>query len=139
MNPLMMVAAIAWIAHTYGMVAAYAVAVMAAATSGTLGVLGDTQSWGLILGVLTPLVVSIIQQPRWSDPVRAIIHVVAAVVVGVVTVLANGQITDQSTILTTIAVVLVASSAAYGYVWKPLGVAPKIERATSPSSGPSGG
>lgn len=136
MSPMVMVVAlVAWVAHTYGMVAAFAFTVLAA-SSGALGALGDTASWGLILGVLTPLAVSLIQQPRWSQAVRAIVHVIASVVVGAVTVLANGQIGDGSTWLTTIAVVFVSSSAAYGFLWKPTGVSPKIEAATSPGTTP---
>lgn len=92
----------------------------------------DTASWALILGVLTPLVVAVVQQPTWPQPVRAVISLLAAVIVGVVTVLANGGLSDTSGWLGIIALVLVASQTAYRNLWKPLGVAPAIEGATSP-------
>jgi hypothetical protein len=92
----------------------------------------DTASWALILGVLTPLVVAVVQQPRWGTRYRAVVAAVAAVIVGVVTVLANGTWQDASGTLGIIALVLVASNTAYKTLWKPTGVAPLIEAKTSP-------
>lgn len=92
----------------------------------------DTASWALILGILTPLVVSVVQQPKWPEQLRAGVAAVAAVVVGVVTILANGGFSDTSGVLGILALVLVASNTAYKTLWKPLGVAPLIEAKTSP-------
>lgn len=91
----------------------------------------DSASWALILGVLSPLLLSVVQQPRWPNSVRAALTAVASVVIGVVTVLANGGLEDASGVLGIIALVLVASNAAYRNLWKPTGIAPAIERATS--------
>lgn len=91
----------------------------------------DTASWALILGVLTPLVVSVVQQPKWPSQLRAVVALVAAVVVGTVTVLANGGFDDTSGVLGIIALVLVASNTAYATLWKPTGIAPLIEAKTS--------
>lgn len=97
----------------------------------------DTASWALILGVLTPLLTAVVQQPRWSPRLRAIASAVVSVVVGVLTVLANGVDLsawngDKAQItLGVVALVLVASNTAYKTLWKPTGVAPAIERATS--------
>jgi hypothetical protein len=92
----------------------------------------DTASWALILGVLTPLLVSVVQQPKWSQQVRAVVAAVAAIVVGLLTVLANGGFNDASGVLGIVALVLVASNTAYKTLWKPMGVAPMIEAKTSP-------
>jgi hypothetical protein len=94
----------------------------------------DTVSWGLLLGVLTPIATSIVQQPRWSSSVRAVIGAIVSVIVGVVTVLASGDISDTSTLLQTVAVTLVAAWSSYRGFWKPTGVAPVLETKTSPGS-----
>lgn len=96
----------------------------------------DTASWALIAGVLTPILVSLVQQPRWSQSLRAIVALVVAVIVGVLTVLANGGFADASGSLGIIALVLVASNTAYKTFWKPTGVAPVIEDKTSPGNQP---
>lgn len=98
-----------------------------------MSVFADSASWALILGVLTPLIVSVVQQPQWSDRTRAVVSVVASVLIGVVTVLANGGIESGQTLLSVCALVFVASNTAYKTLWKPTGVSPAIERATSKS------
>lgn len=100
-----------------------------------MSALFDTASWGLILGVLLPLLTSVVQQPTWSAPLRAVVGLVAAVIGGFVTCLANGTVGDGQTLLSTIAVVLVAAQATYRGFYKPTGVAPGIEAATSPRAG----
>lgn len=103
-------------------------------------VFADTASWALILGVLTPLLVALVQQPQWTARTRALVSLLASIVVGVLTVLANGvDLTvwtgnKAQTLLGVIALVMVASNTAYKTLWKPTGVAPAIEHATSPST-----
>lgn len=98
----------------------------------------DTVSWGLILGVVTPLLTAIVQQPKWKwgRGLRAVVGAVISVLVGIGTCLANGDIHSGQTVLATIAVVLVAAQATYSQLWKPTGVAGAIESATSPSPKP---
>jgi hypothetical protein len=94
----------------------------------------DTVSWGLILGVLTPLATALVQQPRWGTKTRAVVGALVAIVVGVVTCLANGDIESGQTVLATVAVVLVAAQATYKGFWQPTRIAPKVEAATSPGA-----
>lgn len=115
----------------------------ALAADGTVGetvrettVWTDSAQWLILAGVLTPLVTSIAQQPRWTGTVRTIVGMVAAVVVGVLTLLANGTLDNvlnsgASTWLSLLALVVGASAAAYKTIWQPIGLAPKIENATS--------
>lgn len=96
----------------------------------------DTASWALLAGFLTPLLTSVVQQPQWSRTVRTVVGVLASVVTGVITLLANGAFNDgPQTVLSILALVVVTSGASYRTLWGPVGVAPKIETATSP--GPS--
>lgn len=96
--------------------------------------LENPQAWGLILGLLTPLLVSLVQQPQLPQWARATVAAVSAVIVGVITCLVNGQI-GAGDLLTTIAVVLVASHTAYESFFKPTGISPTVELATSPGVG----
>lgn len=102
------------------------------AGSSTAAVLGDTASWALLAGFLTPLLTSVVQQPQWSSRVRTLVAVVASVIVGVVTLLANGSFNDGAqTVLSIVALVVVTSATAYKTIYVPAGIAPAIERATS--------
>jgi hypothetical protein len=96
--------------------------------------IGDTVSWGALAGVFTPLLTSIVQRPTWSKPKRTIIGVIVSVVIGLFTCLADGTLDNAATLLATVTVVVVASAAAYKGLWQPSGVAPGLERATTPDS-----
>lgn len=93
----------------------------------------DSVSWGLVLGVVMPILTSIVQQPKWSSRTRTIVAWVLSAVGGVVTCLANGSFHEGQTLVATIAVVLVASQATY-IGWKKTGLTGSIESATSPGS-----
>ncbi|MBM0201928.1 hypothetical protein JNW90_01495 [Micromonospora sp. STR1s_5] len=73
----------------------------------------DTPSWALLLGVLNPLLVSLVNQPTWSKPARQTVAIAVAVALGVIGCLADGSIGDGMTVLKVVAVVAVASHAAY--------------------------
>lgn len=99
----------------------------------------DSTQWLLIAGVLTPLITSVVQRPTWPERVRVVVGVVAAVVIGVLTLLANGTLgavlnDGAHTWLSLLALVIVASATAYKTLWKPSGVALAIENATTPAS-----
>ncbi|MGW4891049.1 hypothetical protein ACWEQL_02100 [Kitasatospora sp. NPDC004240] len=94
-------------------------------------ILNDTEAWGLLLGAVTPWATALIQQPQWTKPVRAVVGAVASAVVGVVTVLARGDIAHAQTALTTVALAIVASKTFYDGLWQHAG-AGALERATAP-------
>lgn len=90
----------------------------------------DTPSWALLLGVLTPLLVALVNRPTWSKPARQTVAVLVAAVLGVLGCLADGSIGEGMTVLQVVAVVAVASHLAYSTVLKH--VTTPIEEATSP-------
>lgn len=85
----------------------------------------------LLVGLLSPLLTAVVQQPHWSNRVRVAIGAAAAVVLGGVTALADGSATHAGSLLATVMAVLVASQTAYHSLWKPAGFAQAIEVATS--------
>lgn len=99
--------------------------------------LADTASWALILGVITPILTAVVNQPRWSGTTRNIVAVLISGVVGVLTCLANGTIGDGQTLLASLAAVAVAAAASYHLVLPKIAAA--VERATSFGSRPETG
>ncbi|MFB6505603.1 hypothetical protein ACFC07_22070 [Streptomyces sp. NPDC056099] len=94
----------------------------------------DSIATGSAVGALLPLVTAVVQQPRWSAHVKKAVAVASALIAGVVTVVSVGgldQFTHGVPTLATFVGLLAASQSAYDLIWKPTGVAPVIESATS--------
>lgn len=96
-------------------------------------VISDAQMWSLIVGFGLPLLVAMIQQPKWSNPVRVTVTVLSSIVAGGGTAYFAGEFTGRS-VLSCALVVCVAAIATYQNLWKPTRVAPAIEAATSPGA-----
>ena len=94
--------------------------------------LNNPQALGLIVGVLLPLVTSVIQQPKLPRWARVAVAVAAAIIAGTGTVLAAGEF-DPGNWLSTVAAVLIAAQTSYESIWQPSGVTGYIETATSPA------
>jgi hypothetical protein len=95
------------------------------------GILDDTESWGLLAGVVVPLLTAVAQQNRWSAATRQAVAVAVSAVVGVLVCLTQGDLGHGKTVLATVAVVVVAAHVAYVTIWAH--VAPAVEQATSPA------
>lgn len=96
--------------------------------------LDDTVSWGIFAGVFTPILTSIAQRPTWTPRTRTLVGLGISVVIGVLTCLTDGTFTHTKTLLATVAAVTLVSVTTYKGLWKPSGVAPKIESATTPGA-----
>ncbi len=86
--------------------------------------------WSLIVGFLSPVVISIIQQPSWQRPLRAVVTFLWAVIVGAATAYFSDEFGGRS-IVSSVLFVLVTAIATYNGLWKRTGIAPAIEGATS--------
>lgn len=101
--------------------------------------LANPASFGVLLGLLTPLLTAVVQQPTWSKQVREAAAAVCATVVGLLTVAGTGAFNDGATIsVTTVLAVVAASKIAYKTLWRKTTVTDKIEAATSPAPAPAG-
>jgi hypothetical protein len=92
--------------------------------------LSDTETWGLAVGALSPLLIAIVQQPRWSPRVRVMVAWVCAVMLGLATCLARGDLADAPTVVRTCLLVLLSAQAVLTG-WKRLGIVPAIETRTA--------
>lgn len=97
----------------------------------------DLQMWDLVVGFLSAtFVLPIIQQPGWSEKLRAGVTFVYSIVVGLGTAYLTGAfdgVRDVRTGVSSVLLMLVTAVASYKGFAKPTGVAPAIENATSPS------
>jgi hypothetical protein len=94
--------------------------------------------WELIVGFLSAtFVLPIIQQPRWSAGLRAMVTFVYCIVVGLITAYLVGvfsSLDDFRDGVSAVLLMLVTAIASYKGFAQPTGIAPSIERATSPST-----
>jgi hypothetical protein len=90
-----------------------------------------TALWGLVVGVISPPIVAIIQQPHWSTTTRTLVGAAVAVAVAVITCVVDGTIGHGQTLIATIGTVLVASQTTYREFWSKVKVTQKIEGATA--------
>lgn len=88
--------------------------------------------WSALVGGFAPLLVAVIQQPSWSRQRRAIVTLIASLILGVGTAYFNTQLNGRG-ILSSVLVVAFAAWTSYLGLWKPTRVAPAIEAATSPA------
>lgn len=99
--------------------------------------------WSSIAGVITPFLVALINQPRWSPLVRALTTVLVSIGLGAAAAAVEGRLTGVR--WTTAALVIGASAvASYKLLWatpaKQLELASSSERGAAPEGlQPSGG
>ena len=92
----------------------------------------------LILGLVVPFFVSVLSKPEYSSDKRRYIALAASILVGVLNLIVQGANFDYTItaggVITNLVLVIGASQAAYSTLYKPSGVADKLEVATSSSS-----
>lgn len=87
--------------------------------------------WALIVGFFAPPVISVIQQQKWPNAVRAVVTFLLALVAGAGTAYFQGDLTGRRWVEASL-IVLVAAISTYHGFWKQTGISTKIEAATSP-------
>lgn len=85
---------------------------------------------GLLVGAVTPLVTSLVQQPNWSKRVRVVVSLVVSGLIGLAVAGADGSL-DPANLLPTMIAVWTAAEAFYQKVWKKIGATQAVEKATS--------
>lgn len=92
--------------------------------------MSNLAQWSALVGFLVPILVAVIQQPRFSRPVRTVIGIVMAVAAAVVTAAVEGKLT-WNTWATSVIFVVASAFTTYRNVWVPIGAADWIEAKTS--------
>lgn len=91
----------------------------------------DLLMWNLLVGFLLPNAVAVVNQPGWSRATKAVWTLIVCVLAGAGTAWFNGAFTGRG-VVSSILVIAVLALVTYQTIWKPSGIAPAIERATSP-------
>lgn len=86
--------------------------------------------WNLVVGFALPLLIAVLQQPRFSRQTRAFITVVVSVLGGLGTAYFNNDF-QAADITGSILIVAVTAITFYKGFFQPTGVAGAIENATS--------
>lgn len=90
----------------------------------------------VIIGSVTPLVISVIQQPKLVKWQRTAIAIGSSALLGGATAYATGMFDSARDLLTIVVILYSASETFYQKLWSKVGLTQKIEQATSPSPKP---
>lgn len=93
----------------------------------------------LVMGFVTPLLISVLQQPTLSKLQRTAVSIGASVVLGGLTAYAGGMFDDAKSLITVVLVLYTASETFYQKLWKQIGLTQSIEAKTTLPSGASTG
>lgn len=92
-----------------------------------------------ILGFLAPLLVAVVNQPRWSARVRRVVAILVSIVLAVFALFASGGMNeingDPMSIIVTVLAVIGVAQVAYALLWKPTGTVAAVESATTVDKG----
>jgi hypothetical protein len=97
----------------------------------------DAQLWAAALAFVLPPVIAIVNQPRWSGAVKGLLMLAVAALDGLGTAYFNDEFHGKR-IVTCMLIAAIVIGTAYHTLWRPSGIAPGIERATSTNSTPRG-
>lgn len=84
----------------------------------------------LLTGTVLPLVIALVNQRKWSSGAKAVIAAVVCLG-GAVAVCLHAGAVDPKDIAGAAIIVITVAKALYEGFWKPTGIAPAIEGATS--------
>ena len=98
--------------------------------TGAIEVSSNQAMWAAVAGWFVPLLISAIVQTGWDSRAKSLAAFAVCVGVAAVTAWLAGQLTLED-LVTSGLIVVVTAKTSYEALWKPTGVAPAIERATS--------
>lgn len=90
----------------------------------------DLAMWSGLVGFVLPPLMSVIIQSGWSTRVQSVVAFVVSLVAGAGTAWLSGNFVDRDVISCGLIIFTVGVATYYGF-WKPTGISPSIERATT--------
>ena len=92
--------------------------------------MSNLQIASAFVGIVMPLVVSLINQTHWRPQIKGLVAVLVSLVASLLTSWISGDLTGKS-FATSFIIVLGATITTYRVFWKPTGIADSIEKATT--------
>lgn len=89
--------------------------------------------WATVSGFFVPLVMAVINQPKWSKELKTLLHFVVCMAVAAIQLQLDGTLTPSAFFPNALAV-LSTSIVIFHGVMKPSGLADVVEVSTSPRS-----
>lgn len=86
--------------------------------------------WAGMVGFLMPLAISVIKQTWWPDWVKSVVAFACCFAAAVGTAYFNGNFDGRDVVTCFLVTFTIAMGSYYGF-WKPTGIAPRLERATT--------
>ena len=99
-----------------------------------MNTLTDADIWSLLVGAGMPPIVALLIRVRWQPWQKAVTAAAVSIAGGGVTAWLGGYMHGM-TAVRCVLVVLLSTLAFYRLWWRPSGIAPAIEKATSPAVG----
>ena len=85
----------------------------------------------IVVGSLLPNIIAIVVQPSWRKETRGLVAFGICVAAGLLIALLQGDIGRGEDIAASVVAVLITSQVLYQALWRPSGIAPSLEQATS--------
>lgn len=95
--------------------------------------LSNPELWSAALAVVLPLAIAVVNQPRWSSAVKGLLMLLVAAGDGLGTAYFNDSFHGR-TVVSCVLLAVIVIGTTYRTLWKPSGIAPAIERVTSPGA-----
>lgn len=90
----------------------------------------NTIMWAGIVGFVMPVAVAVVMQSGWSDRVRSLVGFACCLIAGAGTAWFAGNFDGRDIVSCVLVTFTIAIATYYGF-WRPTGIAPRIESATS--------
>lgn len=85
--------------------------------------------WASIVAFFVPVVLSLLNQSKWSPQFKAVVFFVVSLVAAAGTAYFQGDLTGKRWVEAAL-IIIAAGAAFYHGWWKPSGIAPGLERST---------
>lgn len=89
--------------------------------------------WPIILGIILPPFISLVNRVKWSAGVKSGVMLIAVFITTTLGEVISGRLTQPHGLMSwvhSLFVVFLLTVTTYRHIWKPTGVAPRIEAAT---------
>ena len=90
----------------------------------------DLTLWSTFIGAVLPPLIALVNQARWSPAMKFIVAVLTSIITSAVTVWLKNEFNPHNWFRSALVIALAALTT-YHVAWKPSGIAPSIEVATS--------
>jgi|GEM_PF-1518238 len=93
----------------------------------------NVAQWSFLVGVFLPMAIAFVTQAHWSAMAKGIATFVVSLIAAIGTAYFAGQL-NRGDIVSSLLIILVMATLTYQTFYRPSGVAPKIEAATTITS-----